>query len=114
MRGSLRLAPRRCWLRSRSPAVVVPAAGDHQRHEVGARPGRRQGRRLTIKYVSLDDSKAQAGTSTPEATSANARQAAQDDSTIAYLGEFNSGASAVSMPILNETGVPQNGAAIGR
>jgi branched-chain amino acid transport system substrate-binding protein len=63
----------------------------------------------TIKYVSLDDSTAQAGAWTPEATSANARKAAQDDSTIAYLGEFNSGASAVSMPILNETGVPQNG-----
>ena len=62
----------------------------------------------TIKYVSLDDSTAQAGAWTPEATSANARKAAQDDSTIAYLGEFNSGASAVSMPILNETGVPQN------
>ncbi len=62
-----------------------------------------------IKYVSLDDSTAQAGAWTPEATSANARKAAQDESTIAYLGEFNSGASAVSIPILNETGVPQNG-----
>ena len=59
--------------------------------------------------MSLDDSTAQAGAWTPEATSANARKAAQDDSTIAYLGEFNSGASAVSMPILNEAGVPQNG-----
>ena len=62
-----------------------------------------------IKYTSLDDSTAQAGAWTPEATSANARKAAQDDSTIAYLGEFNSGASAVSIPILNESGVPQNG-----
>jgi branched-chain amino acid transport system substrate-binding protein len=62
-----------------------------------------------VKYVSLDDSTAQAGAWTPEATSANARKAAQDESTIAYLGEFNSGASAVSMPILNEAGVPQNG-----
>jgi branched-chain amino acid transport system substrate-binding protein len=62
-----------------------------------------------ITYTSLDDSTAQAGAWTPEATSANARKAAQDDSTIAYLGEFNSGASAVSIPILNESGVPQNG-----
>jgi branched-chain amino acid transport system substrate-binding protein len=62
-----------------------------------------------IRYTSLDDSTAQAGAWTPEATSANARKAAQDDSTIAYLGEFNSGASAVSIPILNESGVPQNG-----
>ena len=63
----------------------------------------------TIKYVSLDDSTAQAGAWTPEAASANARKAAQDDCTIAYLGEFNSGGSAVSLPILNEAGVPQNG-----
>ena len=63
----------------------------------------------TIKYVSLDDSTAQAGAWTPEARSANARKAAQDESTIAYLGEFNSGGSAVSLPILNEAGVPQNG-----
>jgi branched-chain amino acid transport system substrate-binding protein len=62
---------------------------------------------FTIKYQSLDDSTAQAGSWTPEATQANARKAAQDDSTAAYIGEFNSGASAVSIPILNEAGVPQ-------
>src|ERR687894_374628 len=44
---------------------------------------------------------------TPELASANARRAAQDDKTVAYIGEFNSGASAVSIPILNEGGVPQ-------
>ena len=44
---------------------------------------------FTIKYTSLDDSTAQAGTWTPEATSANARRVAQDDSSIAYIGEFN-------------------------
>jgi len=60
-----------------------------------------------IKYEALDDSTAQAGAWTPEATSANARKAAQDDNAIAYIGEFNSGASAVSMPILNEAMVPQ-------
>ena len=62
---------------------------------------------FTIKYESLDDSTAQAGAWTPEATQANARKAAQDDSTAVYIGEFNSGASAVSIPILNEAGVPQ-------
>ena len=61
----------------------------------------------TIKYESLDNSTAQAGQWTPEATSANALKAAQDDSTAVYLGEFNSGAAAVSIPILNEGGVPQ-------
>ena len=62
---------------------------------------------ITVEYESLDDSTAQAGTWTPEATSENARRVAQDDSALVYIGEFNSGASAISMPILNEAGVPQ-------
>jgi branched-chain amino acid transport system substrate-binding protein len=61
----------------------------------------------SIKYVSLDDATAQAGKWDPGQTSSNARKAAQDKSAIAYLGEFNSGASAISIPILNEAGVPQ-------
>ena len=61
----------------------------------------------SIRHVSLDDSTAQAGTWTPEATSRNARRAAQDPSTIAYIGEFNSGASAIALPILNEAGILQ-------
>src|SRR3954471_24946593 len=60
----------------------------------------------TIKYTPLDDSTAQAGSWTPEAESANARKAAQDKSTAVYIGTFNSGAAAVSIPILNEAGVP--------
>jgi branched-chain amino acid transport system substrate-binding protein len=62
---------------------------------------------FTIKYTSLDDSTAQAGTWTPEQASANARRVAQDDSAIAYIGEFNSGASAISIPILNEVPIAQ-------
>jgi len=62
---------------------------------------------FSIKYVPLDDSTAQAGNWTPEATSANALKASQDKSTAAYIGEFNSGASKVSIPILSEAGVPQ-------
>jgi branched-chain amino acid transport system substrate-binding protein len=61
----------------------------------------------TIKYESLDDSTAQAGNWDPDATSENARKVAQDDKAVAYIGEFNSGASAISMPILNEAMVPQ-------
>jgi branched-chain amino acid transport system substrate-binding protein len=62
---------------------------------------------FTVKYESLDDSTAQAGSWTPEQTQANASKAAQDDSTGVYIGEFNSGASAISIPVLNEAGVPQ-------
>src|SRR3954465_7611907 len=61
---------------------------------------------ITVKYNPLDDSTAQAGSWTPEAESANARKAAQDNSTAFYLGTFNSGAAAIAIPILNEAGVP--------
>ena len=63
--------------------------------------------KYTIKYVSLDDSTAATGKWDPGATSSDARKAAQDKSTIVYLGEFNSGASAISIPILNEAGILQ-------
>jgi branched-chain amino acid transport system substrate-binding protein len=62
---------------------------------------------IEVKYTSLDDSTAQAGNWTPEATQANAQKVAQDDSAVAYIGEFNSGASAVSIPVLNEVPVAQ-------
>ncbi|HVL96656.1 MAG TPA: branched-chain amino acid ABC transporter substrate-binding protein [Solirubrobacteraceae bacterium] len=62
---------------------------------------------FTIKYVSLDDATAAAGKWDAGQTKANARKAAQDDSTIAYIGEFNSGASANSIPTLNEAGILQ-------
>jgi branched-chain amino acid transport system substrate-binding protein len=68
--------------------------------------GRRAGPH-PVRYISLDDSTAQARVWTPEATSGNARQAAQDDSAVAYIGEFNSGASAISIPILNEVPIAQ-------
>ena len=60
-----------------------------------------------LKYTILDDSTAQAGSWTPEATQANARKVAQDPNAAVYIGEFNSGASAISIPILNEAGIPQ-------
>jgi branched-chain amino acid transport system substrate-binding protein len=62
---------------------------------------------ITITYKSLDDATAAAGKWDPSAVQANARKAAQDKSTIAYLGEFNSGASAISIPTLNQAGILQ-------
>jgi branched-chain amino acid transport system substrate-binding protein len=60
-----------------------------------------------VRHVSLDDSTRRAGTWVPERVAANARRAVRDAATIAYVGEFNSGASAISMPILNEAGILQ-------
>jgi branched-chain amino acid transport system substrate-binding protein len=62
---------------------------------------------VTIKYTSLDDSTAQAGNWDPQQTASNARKAAQDKKAIAYIGEFNSGASVISIPILNQVGLAQ-------
>src|SRR3954449_121951 len=63
--------------------------------------------KYTIKYVSLDDATAAEGKWDAGQVSSNARQASQDSNTIAYLGEFNSGATAVSLPILNRSGILQ-------
>jgi branched-chain amino acid transport system substrate-binding protein len=60
-----------------------------------------------IKYTSLDDSVAATGKWDPGKVSENARKAVGDDKAIAYLGEFNSGGSAISMPLLNEAGILQ-------
>ena len=62
---------------------------------------------FTIKYQSLDDATAATGKWEPGKVSENARKAVGDDNTIAYLGEFNSGASAISIPLLNEAGILQ-------
>jgi len=70
-------------------------------------PGGKLGK-WTIKYVSLDDSTAQnPGTADEGQTAQNARRAASDPTTIYYLGEFNSGGTKVSLPILNKAGIPQ-------
>jgi branched-chain amino acid transport system substrate-binding protein len=63
--------------------------------------------KFTINFVNLDDSSSDAGKWEPNATSVDARKAAQDQSTIGYLGDSNSGASAISIPILNEAGILQ-------
>jgi branched-chain amino acid transport system substrate-binding protein len=63
--------------------------------------------KFSIKFTSLDDATAAAGKWDPGAVSSNARKASEDKSTIAYLGEFNSGASAISLPILNQAGILQ-------
>jgi branched-chain amino acid transport system substrate-binding protein len=70
--------------------------------EAGGKAGKYE-----IKYVSLDDSTPAEGKWEAGKVSSNAREAAQNKQTIAYLGEFNSGATAVSLPILNRSGILQ-------
>jgi branched-chain amino acid transport system substrate-binding protein len=61
----------------------------------------------TVKYTVLDDSTAAAAKWDPGQTAADARQVASDPKAVYYMGEFNSGASEVSIPILNAAGIPQ-------
>jgi branched-chain amino acid transport system substrate-binding protein len=63
--------------------------------------------RFHISFASLDDADVKAGTWTPQDTLLAARTASQDTTTIAYIGDWDSGASAISLPLLNETGVLQ-------
>ncbi len=63
--------------------------------------------RYTISYALRDDSSATSGEWDPDVTAANAKAAAQDPTTIAYLGDFNSGATAISLPLTNAAGILQ-------
>jgi branched-chain amino acid transport system substrate-binding protein len=61
--------------------------------------------RLVVKV--RNDATAAAGEWDPGQTSRDAVQAAADPTTIGYIGDLDSGASAVSIPILNQAGIPQ-------
>ena len=86
--------------RAQSRSIV-----DAMKLAVQERGGRAGGR--DVKYVSLDDSTKAAGKWEPGRVSRNARTAAEDGEALGYLGEFNSGATAISLPILNEAGLAQ-------
>lgn len=62
---------------------------------------------LKVAYASLDDSNPTTGRWSTELTSENAKTAAQDTSTIAYLGDYSSAATAISLPLVNAAGILQ-------
>jgi len=70
--------------------------------QVGGRVGRY---RVVLRV--LDDSTTQRGEWDPGQTTLDVRQAVRDRTTIGYIGELNSGASAISIPPLNRVGIPQ-------
>jgi branched-chain amino acid transport system substrate-binding protein len=72
--------------------------------QAGGRAGEHQ-----IEYTSLDDSTARAGRWDPGQTAQNAREVTQDPEAIAYIGDLDSAASAISIPILNQGYLPQVG-----
>jgi branched-chain amino acid transport system substrate-binding protein len=87
---------------SRDNALAVNRGADIALQEKGAKAGK-----YTIKFEKLDDSTASAGKWEPSQVNQNARKATSDNTTIAYLGEFNSGATALSLPATNRAGILQ-------
>lgn len=63
--------------------------------------------RFHISIASLDDADPSQGGWTPDITSQAARQAVQDKTTIAYIGDYDSGATAISLPLINEANILQ-------
>lgn len=85
---------------SRPQSEAMVRAAKMALEKAGGRAGS-----FRIRYRSLDDATAAAAKWDPAQVSANARRAVRDEDTIAYLGEYNSGATAISLPITNEAGV---------
>ncbi len=87
---------------SRDNALAVNRGSEIALEEKGGKVGN-----YTIKFEKLDDSTASAGKWEPNQVQQNARKAVADKTTIAYAGEFNSGASALSIPTTNRAGILQ-------
>jgi branched-chain amino acid transport system substrate-binding protein len=71
-------------------------------HDAGGHAGL-----FKINYDSLDDSSPTSGGWDPGITATDAKVAAQDTSTIAYLGDLDSGATAISLQLVNAAGILQ-------
>lgn len=62
---------------------------------------------LTVNFVSLDSANAKDQDWTKDQVLDNARQAVRDPNAIAYLGDLDSAATALSLPLTNEAGILQ-------
>jgi len=73
-------------------------------NQAGGKAGQFKG-----NFSFLDDASPSGGAQgwKPDLVAENARKAVQDVRTIAYVGELDSGATAVSLPITNEAGIAQ-------
>jgi branched-chain amino acid transport system substrate-binding protein len=63
--------------------------------------------RFKVYYASLNDANPKTGEWAPGETANNAKYAAQDSTTIAYIGDYNSEATAISLPFVNAAGILQ-------
>ncbi|MDO8210969.1 branched-chain amino acid ABC transporter substrate-binding protein [Conexibacter sp. CPCC 206217] len=84
----------------RTPALDVVRAQQMALRDAGSTAGR-----YDIDLVSLDAATPKENSWDPAQISDNARRAAKDDDAIAYLGEFHTSSSAISIPLVNEVGM---------
>lgn len=82
---------------SADEAAAVEAGARLALADAGARVGRRR-----LRLVVLDSTDGEGGIWRPDRVQANAERASEDPSAVAYLGELDFGASAVSVPVTNE------------
>ena len=91
--------------RSGGSAALGEAVAAGQRlalEDVGGRVGR-----YRVELVELDSAEPDERDWDPDRVAENAGRAADDDAAIAYLGELELGASAVSLPVTNEESILQ-------
>ena len=81
------------------------AAEAGMRRALAERDGRAGGRR--VRFVRMSSTRAGDATWDPGTVEANADRAADDPTAIAYLGELDRGASAVSLPVTNREQILQ-------
>jgi branched-chain amino acid transport system substrate-binding protein len=75
--------------------------------KLALKQARGQIHQFRISFYSEDDALGSTGRWDPGQTSSDARTAAQDHSTIAYIGDWDSGATAISLPLMNGSGLAQ-------
>jgi branched-chain amino acid transport system substrate-binding protein len=63
--------------------------------------------KFNVSYFSQNDSNPKTGEWDPSVTAQDAKTAADDPSTIAYLGDYDSAATAISLPLINAAGILQ-------
>lgn len=86
-----------------APSARAVAAGESLAlADAGGRAAHRR-----VRLVRLDSTRPGGRVWEPALVSANAKRAADDPTAVAYLGELNYGASAVSVPITNEKDILQ-------
>src|SRR5512132_1622053 len=86
-----------------APAARAVAAGERLAlSDAGSRAAHRR-----VRFVRLDSTQPGGRVWEPSLVSANAKRAAADPTAVAYLGELDYGASAVSVPVTNEKGILQ-------